>query len=177
MGMLVRWLESAFGPYLLIAVGVLFLGLGAAAVALKLELAGVRTEFAQHMQADADAEAKAQGEARQREADHARVLAEADMKHHEELDHEKAEAERILRAERAGTIQLRERFRACWANLPHAVPSAGSSDAGPQSGLQREDVEFFVHFANDADEVVRQLELAQAVIRQDRVTCGPHTGP
>lgn len=72
---------------------------------------------------------------------------------------------------RAGTVRVRERFtcgRAAAAGVPQTSASTSSSDAGAQGGLQREDAEFFVRLASEADQVVHQLSACQAVVRADR---------
>lgn len=104
---------------------------------------------------------------REQEAKKADEIAAIDTKHTEESVRAKESYDASIASIRAGERKLRERF-SCPRN-PSATPSApGESDGATQGGLQREDGEFFVSEAERADEVVRQLTEAQAVIEAYR---------
>jgi hypothetical protein len=72
---------------------------------------------------------------------------------------------------RAGSLRLRDHFT-CSAGsdkrLPDVAATAGKRDAARQGGLQQADAEFLVRLASDADQVARQLQACQAVVRSDR---------
>lgn len=81
----------------------------------------------------------------------------------------KAAADNVLAGVADGTYVLRDRFR-CPASRPAGEIAAGPSgrDGAEGAGLSDTDVQFFVRFAADADDVVRQLTACQAVIEADR---------
>lgn len=99
------------------------------------------------------------------------VMAAIDQHHQEDIEHEKKNIAATLASYRAGTLRLRDEFKAhCAANtgMPSATPSAGVSDAASDGGLQPDHVEFLIHFASRAKQVVQQLDNCQAVVRADR---------
>lgn len=108
-----------------------------------------------------------------RDAERFRVIemATIDAQHTEELTNAKRETDAALAAVRSGELRLRNRFT-CDAAAGDGVPATGASAgvdrAGEGSGLQREDAEFLVRLAAEADDVVRQLRACQAVIAADR---------
>jgi hypothetical protein len=171
MSFIIRWLSGAAGPWLLGFVALLVIGMGATILGLRLDLAHQQNTYAQHLLADEKAAREAVERSRKFEHDYAKAVARAESKHQQELEHEKHEAARIIAALHDGTIQLRQRFRACWNNLSKATAGAGGGDAAAQSGLQTADVEFLIRIAAEADEITKQLQLAQAVVVQDRRTC------
>ena len=63
---------------------------------------------------------------------------------------------------RAGTLRVRDRFR-CPAGVSQAPAGAGSADDAGPGGLQREDAEFLVRIADEADAIARKLNALQAV--------------
>ncbi len=91
-------------------------------------------------------------------------LAAATTAHLQEKAHAKQEYDRTIADLRSGQRQLRERFT-CPA--PAGVPTLGApgSDGGEGRGLLTEDAEFLISESQRADEIVRQLKLAQETIR------------
>lgn len=185
MGLILRWLGGAAGPYLMIAVAAVMLSLASwggvqtyRLASAHADLAELQDRFDKHLLADSRAESAATDKARQLEAQHALDLAAAEQRHLQELANERAEADRILDAERSGALKLRDKFRGCQAALDRAAPSAaaGSGHGEAQGGLQGPDVEFLVRLADEADGIVVQLNLAQSVIESQRRTCNAMSG-
>lgn len=119
----------------------------------------------------AEAVAKLQQQARDKERQHGEQLATIDQQHQEKLSHEINSRDRTIADLRAGNVRVRQRFT-CPAASDQRVPSTSTSTSGGDEaqagGLQREDAEFFVRFASEADEVTLQLQACQATVRSDR---------
>lgn len=81
----------------------------------------------------------------------------------------KAAADHVLAGVADGTYVLRDKFR-CPAPGGAGAPaaSAGGGDGAQGAVLSDADVQFLVRFAAEADDAVRQLAAAQAVIAADR---------
>lgn len=117
----------------------------------------------------ANARTEAERLARQAERDSAQAMAAIDNAYQQGQADAKAESDRVIADLRAGNVRLRKRFTCPAASdLPAAGTSTGSSDAAQTGGLQRDDAEFLVREAERADEVVRQLQACQAIVRKDR---------
>lgn len=69
---------------------------------------------------------------------------------------------------RADVIRLRKRFSCPAAGVSAAAASATVGDDAEASGLQREDAEFLVRLASDADAIALQLKACQAIVKSDR---------
>lgn len=130
-----------------------------------------RAECEQQLRELANQAAAMERMMREAERQHIEQLARIDQEHQETLRHAKAEAERTIADLRAGNIRLRERFT-CPApagdGVPEAAAGSGRRDARASGGLSTEDAEFLLRLAAEADEVTRQLQACQAVVRSDR---------
>lgn len=139
---------------------------------------GVTTERAAQqltiagMQADAqravDAADKRAREAEQRAATDTAAIAQQNM---EQVTHANAERDAALsRARTAGQLRFQ-----CPAGdrvaVAAATPGAPAGHAEASGGLSADDADFLIRRAALADEIVHQLEAAQAVILLDRRVC------
>ena len=79
-----------------------------------------------------------------------------------EQDKADVEHKAVIASLRAGTLRVRDRFR-CPAGVSQAPAGAGSADDPGPGGLQREDAEFLVRIADEADAIARKLNALQAV--------------
>lgn len=99
-------------------------------------------------------------------------LAAVGITHQEAIQHEKADADRIITDLRSGAVRMRNRLAFTQygtSGLPAAAAATGQRD-GPQGvGLQTADAELVLRIASDADQVADQLRACQAVVRADRV--------
>lgn len=116
------------------------------------------------------ARADAEHLARQAERNSALAMAAIDKAYQQGKTDGKAQADRTIADLRNGNARLRERFTCPPAgnDMPDTAGTTGSSDAGEARGLQRDDAEFLIRYAERADEVVHQLQACQAIIQQDR---------
>lgn len=78
-----------------------------------------------------------------------------------------AEKDSILADLRNANLRLRRRF-SCPASVSSASGSAAGGDGATQSGLLREDAEFLVRLAAEADQRVSQLTACQAVLKEQQ---------
>jgi Tfp pilus assembly protein PilX len=79
-----------------------------------------------------------------------------------------AEKDSILADLRNANLRLRRRFSCPAASVSGSSGAATGSDGAPQSGLLREDAEFLVRLAAEADQRVSQLTACQAVLREQQ---------
>lgn len=101
---------------------------------------------------------------RQLERDKAKAVSEVDNKHIAEKEKAREEYERTIADLRDGTLQLRKRFTC--PKVPSSSPGiAGVDNAEEGTGLSREDAEFLISESERADEVARQLQAAQDLLR------------
>jgi hypothetical protein len=109
--------------------------------------------------------------ARRDERKSAQDMHDIDTAIHEGLKNEINSRDAVIADLRAGTVGLRKRFT-CPASpgtvVPKASTSTSGSDAAGQGGLQAADAEFLIRLADEADQVARRLQAAQAVVRKDR---------
>lgn len=92
------------------------------------------------------------------------AVAEVDTLRTEEKEKAKEEYENTIADLRAGNLQLRKRFT-CPKTPSGTTGIAGVGDAEEGSGLSTDDAEFLISEAERADEVVRQLQAAQDLLR------------
>lgn len=122
--------------------------------------------------ASTNAVADEQAKQRKQEARHADEMASLDAKHHEELQSEIISKERAIADVRADVIRVRDEFTCPAATATGAASQTGTGtslgDAANTGGLQKPHVEFLLREAGRADEVVKQLQACQAVVRGDR---------
>ena len=90
-------------------------------------------------------------------------------------DNEITSRDAVIAGLRSGAIGLRDRFTCPAVGngpgnqlLPFLAPSTGQRDEASSGGLQAEDAEFFIQESSRADEVVKQLQACQAVVKADR---------
>lgn len=69
---------------------------------------------------------------------------------------------------RADVIRLRKRFSCTPASVQTTAAGTPVSDDAEAGGLQREDAEFLVRLASDADAIALQLNACQAIVKSDR---------
>lgn len=117
--------------------------------------------------------------ARAHEHADAEALAKIDQQRAKDAKNAEDKRKRDVADARSGALGMRDpgQVTRCAAASglspgPAAKPGAGVSDGDAAGGLSREAVQFLLVLADDADDVAKQLASAQAVIRQDRVTCG-----
>ncbi|WP_306602530.1 lysis system i-spanin subunit Rz [Azonexus sp.] len=107
-------------------------------------------------------------EARQAEQGHAAALAKASATYQENLQHEKATRDRTIADLRSGALRLRielaSRETAGGGAAGEGESSAGRCDGETHGELSPAAAEFLVDLASEADDVVHQLNAAQAVI-------------
>jgi hypothetical protein len=129
---------------------------------------GVIAEANERHQSDL---AKLEADARSDEQAKANALYAADRQLIETQHNEITSRDATIAGLRVGSVSLRDRF-ACHAAADERVSSAaagtGQRNAAQAGGLQREDAEFLVRLASDADQVAHQLAACQAVVRADR---------
>lgn len=110
--------------------------------------------------------------ARASERAHALALAGVSQKYQEDLQHGKAENDRVIADLRRGALRLRipatcpDAARDGGAAAPGASP--GGRDGETRAELSDAASEFLVGFASECDAVVLQLTAGQAVIAADR---------
>ncbi len=101
----------------------------------------------------------------------AAAVADIDTHYQEVISNEKANTDRTIAELRDGAIGLRKRLAAVAVSstgLPCSGPGAGKCDGVQAIGLQKQDAEFLVRLASDADQVANQLRACQAVVKADR---------
>lgn len=107
-------------------------------------------------------------------AKHETELADIATKHQQEIARAKAQNAADRDAIRRGSLRLFDPFAASCSKLPgarEALAATGERD-GPAGGeLSKPTAEFLVSEANRANEIVEQLTMAQAVIREYQRTC------
>lgn len=113
-------------------------------------------------------------QAQVRAAEHkaAKDMAAIDAQHQKDIADERSKANATLAGYRAGTIRLRDEFTPTIGPAQPVMPGIAAAtgqrnDAG-SGGLQPAHVEFLVQIAAEADQVARQLQACQAVVRADR---------
>lgn len=115
--------------------------------------------------------AAAEGNARDAERKHVEALAAIANDFQVKEDHAKAEIDRLDAAVRAGDVRLRQRFT-CPAAAGGAASAPGASaapaDAAKGRGLRDEDARALVRMSDEADQVTRQLQALQAIVKKDR---------
>lgn len=121
---------------------------------------------------NAQAHAALVADMRTKEQKHRDDMAALDAKHTKELNHEKAEADRVIADMRADAIRVRDEFTcadgAAQGGAGKAGPGASVGDGRKAGGLQASHVEFLLREAGRADEVVKQLQACQAIVSGDR---------
>lgn len=114
--------------------------------------------------------------ARNAEHDHAQDLAAISTDYERKLKDANDQRSRDVSAARSGAIRLRDPnppgFRACGSVAASTGSSPGGRDDSPPGELSGTSAEFLLGFANDADDVARQLDSCQQVITADRRLCG-----
>lgn len=76
------------------------------------------------------------------------------------------EKDALLSDLRNANVRLRRRFTCPPASVPGASTPATGGDGAAQSGLLREDAEFLIRLAAEADARVNQLTACQAVLKE-----------
>lgn len=110
--------------------------------------------------------------ARAKEKGLLKQITDIEAQRHEEDKTAEAERDRLLADIRAGQLRLRDRFT-CPEHVPGAATGTGGGDAGTEGGLRREDAEFFISIAAEADQVTRQLQACQSILRSEREQSAP----
>ncbi len=95
------------------------------------------------------------------------ALSDADVRYQQGIDDGKKSLEADIAKLRDGTRRLRDRFT-CPPGVPPASTSSSSGDAAQAAGLQREDAEFLVRLAADADDTARRLAACQQILIAER---------
>lgn len=98
----------------------------------------------------------------------AKTQADIDTAYQKGITDGKVQLDSTLSDLRADVIRLRKRFSCPAAGVPAAAASATVGDDAEASGLQREDAEFLVRLASDADAIALQLKACQAIVKSDR---------
>lgn len=127
--------------------------------------------IAQHDADNSKALAAEQLRYRGLEQQHAADIAAIDQQHQQAIENEIISRDRTIADLRAGAVGLRDKFTTC-QRTRGAAAKAGTStsqrDAAASIELQREDAEFLVQLASEADRVADQLRACQGVVRADR---------
>ena len=98
----------------------------------------------------------------------AKTRADIDTAYQKGITDGKVQLDSTLSDLRADVIRLRKRFSCPAAGVSAAAASATVGDDAEASGLQREDAEFLVRLASDADAIALQLNACQAIVENDR---------
>jgi len=91
-------------------------------------------------------------------------------KHRQELANVTRRKDRVIADLRAGNLRLRQLDTRSGGG-PQARPGAAGVDGGEKAGLPRQDIEFLVSLASEADAVVMDRQALQAIVRKDREIC------
>lgn len=110
------------------------------------------------------------------QAQHAADMAALDSKFTKEMQDEKRKAEADVAAVRAGAIRVRDKFACPAGGSASGASGAGTQagrtpslgDAAPAGGLQTADVELVLRIGAEADEVTKQLQACQEIVKRDR---------
>lgn len=110
-------------------------------------------------------------EAREKEAIHAQQLADVSTNYQKEIQHAKDQRNRDVAAARSGALVLRydvagQATDTSGAGAPGA--STGRCDGQAGAELPREISANLLDLVNDADDVTRQLDACQQIVRADR---------
>lgn len=110
--------------------------------------------------------------ARAQEHQHAAQLAQVATTYEKEKADVAAQKDSVIAQLRAGTVRLHDPyspgFKAPGSPASPAAASTGRCDGGEGSELSQRTSEFLVGLASRADEVVKQLQACQAVVKSDR---------
>lgn len=110
--------------------------------------------------------------ARKAEQDHADALAVISTDYERKLTHANEQRAADVAAVRVGTIRLRDPnppgLRACGSIAPETGAGTSGRDGRAPGELSEQAAEFLYGFANDADDIVRQLGACQRVVAADR---------
>lgn len=98
----------------------------------------------------------------------AKTQADIDTAYQKGITDGKVQLDSTLSDLRADVIRLRKRFSCTPASVQATAAGATVGDDAEASGLQREDAEFLVRLASDADAIALQLKACQAVVKSDR---------
>lgn len=98
----------------------------------------------------------------------AKTQADIDTAYQKGITDGKVQLDSTLSEMRADVIRLRKRFSCTPASVQATAAGATVSDDAEAGGLQREDAEFLVRLASDADSIALQLKACQAVVKSDR---------
>lgn len=115
--------------------------------------------------------AQEQSKVRAAEQKAAQQVSKIESKLHEQNTKASTDQANLISNVRSGTVSLRDRFT-CPSTTTTSVPTITTSTIGnpttEKRGLQREDAEFLVQLAGQADEITRQLGSCQAMLIQER---------
>lgn len=98
----------------------------------------------------------------------AKTQADIDTAYQKGKTDAQAQLDSTLSDLRADVIRLRKRFTCPAASVQATAAGATVSDDAEAGGLQREDAEFLVRLASDADAIALQLNACQAIVKSDR---------
>ena len=98
----------------------------------------------------------------------AKTQADIDTAYQKGITDAQAQLDGTLSDLRADVIRLRKRFSCPAASVQATAAGAPVSDDAEAGGLQREDAEFLVRLASDADAIALQLKACQAIVENDR---------
>lgn len=98
----------------------------------------------------------------------AKTQADIDTAYQKGITDAQAQLDSTLADLRSDVIRLRKRFSCPAASVPATVAGAPVGDDAESGGLQREDAEFLVRLASDADAIALQLKACQAIVKSDR---------
>lgn len=98
----------------------------------------------------------------------AKTQADIDTAYQKGITDGKVQLDSTLSDLRADVIRLRKRFSCPAASVQATAAGAPVSDDAEAGGLQREDAEFLVRLASDADAIALQLKACQAIVENDR---------
>lgn len=98
----------------------------------------------------------------------AKTQADIDTAYQKGKTDAQAQLDSTLSDLRADVIRLRKRFTCPAASVQATAAGAPVSDDAEAGGLQREDAEFLVRLASDADAIALQLKACQAIVENDR---------
>jgi hypothetical protein len=131
-----------------------------------------QTRESTELRADNDKIKTLEESARKAEQDKAAALAAISTDYERKLSDAKKRLADDVAAVRAGTLRLRDpgasSVHACGSVTSETSSGAGRGDGGATGELSPEASGFLLDFANDADDVARQLQGCQRVVTEDR---------
>lgn len=132
----------------------------------RLELAGAELIHATERLADEKAHAQQLIDVVEQERAEVKKYTEIAAQLEQEKETLANEKDAVIAGLRADTLRLRRRFTCPATSVSAESSASGERDGGEAGGLSKQDAEFLVRFAAEADERVIQLQACQNVLKE-----------